>query len=265
MHANRNSLQGKKILVTGAGGHLGGAIAAHLHAIGAQLYLVDQKLSELDQVAHSLGENSGATVSLFEADFEKEDSRENFVGVLRDSTERLDGIVHNAAFVGTSELDGWVTGFSEQTLETWRRAIEINVTAPFQLTQLMVPLLKESRAASIVSVASIHGFLAPDWRLYEGVPMSNPAAYSVSKAGLIQLMRWLSTTLPPHVRANSVSPGGIERSQPSKFKARYEGRTPMGRMGKERDVVEAISFLLSDGALYITGQNIVVDGGYSSW
>jgi NAD(P)-dependent dehydrogenase (short-subunit alcohol dehydrogenase family) len=95
--------------------------------------------------------------------------------------------------------------------------------------------------------------------------MANPAAYAASKAALIQLTTWLATTLTPAIRCNSVSPGGLSRSQPSKFVARYEERTPMGRMGSENDIVGAIVYLLSDASSYVTGQNILVDGGYSSW
>ena len=137
------------------------------------------------------------------------------------------------------------------------------MTAPFHLTQLMLPLLEAASAPSIVTIGSVHGIVGPDWRLYESLAMSNPAAYAASKAALIQLTKWLATTLAPSIRCNSVSPGGLERSQPSKFVTRYQERTPLGRMGSENDIVGAIVYLLSDASSYVTGQILVVDGGYT--
>jgi len=259
------SLEGKKIAITGAAGHLGSALAAVVADAGAHLYLVDQDGAGLDAVAARLGARAQGSVDVFFADLEDEASRKAFVEALGSKTSRLDGLVHNAAFVGTSELEGWAVGFKDQSLETWRRALEVNVTAPFHLTQLLLPLLEAASAPSVVSIGSVHGIAGPDWRLYEGLEMANPAAYAASKAALIQLTTWLATTLAPAIRCNSVSPGGLSRSQPSKFVTRYEERTPMGRMGSENDIVGAVVYLLSDASSYVTGQNIVVDGGYSAW
>lgn len=259
------SLVGKKIAITGAAGHLGSALAMVVANAGADLYLVDQDAAGLDALATSLGARANGSVELFVADLEDEASREALVAALGSKTPRLDGLVHNAAFVGTSELTGWAVGFKDQSLETWRRALEVNVTAPFHLTQLTLPLLETARAPSVVSIASIHGIVGPDWGLYEGLAMANPAAYAASKAALIQLTKWLATTLAPSIRCNSVSPGGLERAQPEQFVARYQERTPMGRMGGESDIVGAIVYLLSDASSYVTGQNIVVDGGYGAW
>jgi NAD(P)-dependent dehydrogenase (short-subunit alcohol dehydrogenase family) len=93
--------------------------------------------------------------------------------------------------------------------------------------------------------------------------MGNPPAYGVAKAGLEQLTRWLATTLSPHVRVNAVAPGGLARNQPAEFVEKYEAKVPLRRMGTEDDVVKAILFLLSSDSSYITGQTLVVDGGYS--
>lgn len=259
------SLEGKKIAITGAAGHLGSALAAVVADAGADLYLVDRDVAGLDAVAAGFRDRTTGSIEVFVADLEDEGSRKAFVEALGSKTSRLDGLVHNAAFVGTSELEGWAVGFKDQSLETWRSALEVNVTAPFHLTQLLFPLLEAATAPSVVTIGSLHGIVGPDWRLYEGLEMANPAAYAASKAALIQLTTWLATSLAPHVRCNSVSPGGIARSQPSQFVTRYQERTPMGRMGTEHDIVGAIVYLLSDGSSYVTGQNIVVDGGYSSW
>jgi NAD(P)-dependent dehydrogenase (short-subunit alcohol dehydrogenase family) len=106
----------------------------------------------------------------------------------------------------------------------------------------------------------------PDNRLYEGMEgVGNAAAYAASKGGILQLSRWLATSLAPSVRVNAISPGGIERGQDPTFIDRYAARTPMGRMGTEDDLKGAIAFLSSDLSTYVTGQNIVVDGGWTAW
>jgi NAD(P)-dependent dehydrogenase (short-subunit alcohol dehydrogenase family) len=204
-------------------------------------------------------------VTFFSVDLEERQAREDFAKQLEGATPHLDGIVHNAAFVGTSAGEGWSTSFEQQTLGPWARSLEVNLTAPFHLTQLLMPLLKEAPSPSIVSIGSIYGILGPDWGLYEGLEMGNPAGYAASKGGMIQLTRWLATTLAPHIRANSVSPGGIERLQPKEFVDAYVAKTPLRRMASEDDLIGTVAFLLSDASAYITGQNIAVDGGFSTW
>jgi NAD(P)-dependent dehydrogenase (short-subunit alcohol dehydrogenase family) len=119
--------------------------------------------------------------------------------------------------------------------------------------------------ANIINIGSIYGELGPDWSLYEGTSMANPAAYSASKGGLIQLTRWLATTLAPNIRVNAISPGGIFRNQPDVFVKRYEGRTPLARMATENDFRGAVAYLASDMSSYVTGKNMMVDGGWGEW
>jgi len=95
--------------------------------------------------------------------------------------------------------------------------------------------------------------------------MGNPAAYSASKGGLIQLTRWLATTIAPDIRVNCISPGGVWRNQPDEFVKRYEAKTPLRRMATEEDLKGIIAYLASDLSTYVTGQNIVVDGGWTAW
>lgn len=95
--------------------------------------------------------------------------------------------------------------------------------------------------------------------------MSNPAAYSASKGGLIQFTRWLATTIAPDIRVNAISPGGIFRNQPEVFVKRYEAKTPLGRMATEDDFRGVVAFLASDMSRYVTGQNLVMDGGWGVW
>jgi NAD(P)-dependent dehydrogenase (short-subunit alcohol dehydrogenase family) len=184
---------------------------------------------------------------------------------LKSGRSELNILINNAAFVGTSDLQGWSEPFERQTVETWRRALEVNLTAIFDLSQGLTPLLKVAEGANIINIASIYGTYGPDWSLYKGTSMSNPAAYGAAKGGLIQFTRWLSTTIAPSVRVNAISPGGIYRNQPEQFVERYKAKTPLGRMATEDDFRGVVAYLASDLSRYVTGQNLSVDGGWGVW
>ena len=258
------SLQHRRAVVTGALGGLGRVISSTLAELGANLILVDKTSSKPHDFIQQLQESYGVYVDYFSCDLESEHDRKSCTETIL-TFNRLDILVNNAAFVGSTDLTGWSVPFQNQSLSTWRRAIEVNLTAPFHLCQALSPLLKESDCASIINVGSIYGEYAPDWSLYDGTSMSNPCAYSSSKAGLIQMTRWLSTTLAPNVRVNAISPGGIYRSQNPLFVERYNTRTPLNRMAVEDDFRGVVTFLAGDMSSYITGQNIYVDGGWGVW
>ena len=260
-----SSLKWRRALITGATGGLGKVMADTLAELGSDLVLVDRPGSDFENLCATLTERWGTRVEYRHCDLEFQDHRTELMGWLKNSSRGLNILINNAAFVGTSDIPGWGVPFEEQTIETWRRALEVNLTAIFDLCQGLIPMLEVAEGANIVNVASIYGMNGPDWKLYEGTSMSNPAAYAASKAGLIQLTRWLATTIAPNIRVNAISPGGVFRGQPEAFVRRYEAKTPLGRMATEDDFRGAIAYLVSDLAKYVTGQNLVVDGGWGVW
>ena len=207
----------------------------------------------------------GVQIEFFQVDFESQDSRTNAINTIASKYITLDILINNAAFVGTTDVSGWAVRFQEQSIETWRKAIEVNLTTPFQLVQGLLGNLHKSDQPVVINLGSIYGSLGPDWNLYEGTTMGNPAAYAASKGGLIQLSRWLATTLGPTVRVNSISPGGIDRNQNPTCVEKYISHTPLKKRATEREIVSTILFLVSSAGSYITGQDIKVDGGWSAW
>lgn len=257
------NLNGRLALITGAIGSLGSVMAETLAELGADIILVDRPGSDFKSLSNSLNTRWGVKVWSYHCDLENNKQRIKLLETIKNEHKTLNILVNNAAFVGTSDLKGWSTKFEDQTVETWRRAIEVNLTAPFHLCQGLAPILRESAGASIINIGSIYGQAAPHWRLYEDTDMSNPAAYGASKGGLIQLTRWLSSTLAPTIRVNAISPGGIFRDQPQIFVKRYEEKTPLARMATEEDFQGAIAYLASDLSKYMNGQVMTVDGGWS--
>ena len=257
-----SNLNGRRALITGATGSLGKVMADTLAELGADLILVDRPGSDFDSLSANLSNRWKVKVECQVCDLEQQEQRAGLMDWMKSVDQGLNILINNAAFVGTSELQGWAVPFEQQTVETWRRALEVNLTAIFDLCQGLTPLLKAAEGASIINIASIYGLYGPDWSLYEGTNMSNPAAYGASKGGLIQFTRWLATTIAPDIRVNAISPGGVFRNQPEAFVQRYNAKTPLGRMATKDDFRGVVAYLASDLSKYVTGQNIVVDGGW---
>ena len=255
------SLKGRTALVTGATGGIGRQMALTIAELGGDLVLTDRPGVDYGSLTAEINQIRNVQIDLIDCDLENEGDRKK----LCSQVGQLDILINNAAFVGESGLDGWVSDFESQTIETWRRALEVNLTAAFDLTKGFARKLRKSGRGSVVNVASIYGVNGPDYSLYTGTAMGNPAAYSVSKGGMIQMTRWLATTMAPDIRVNAISPGGVIRNQPDEFVQRYEQRTPLNRMATEKDFKGVTAFLVSDMSSYVTGQNLLVDGGWTSW
>lgn len=263
--ATLSSMQGRVALITGGAGHIGKAVAGGLAELGCTLFLLDRPGDALEMAVAQIAEQYSVAVYPLACDLESEDERRNVLQRVTSMTGRLDVLVHCAAFVGDSKLEGWVVPFPEQGLEAVRRCLEVNLTSAFHLSQLLVPLLTANGNGCILNVGSIYGVVGPDLRLYEGTKMGNPAAYAMSKGGLVQLTHWMATVLAPDVRVNAISLGGVFRNQPEAFVERYVSRTPMGRMATEEDFIGAVAFFCSDLSAYVTGQNLMIDGGWTAW
>jgi NAD(P)-dependent dehydrogenase (short-subunit alcohol dehydrogenase family) len=258
-------LRGRTALVTGGAGHIGAAISDALAELGATITIVDIDDERAETTASTIAARRGVSTLALAVDLEDEDAVRAIPGAVVERFGALNIIVNCAALVGTSALPGWAVPLREQSVASWRRALEVNLTAPFILIQSAAGFLAAGGHGSIVNVLSIYGLVGPDERLYAGTQMGNPAAYGSSKAGLLQLTRHFATTLGPAVRCNAITPGGVSRGQAPEFQERYIARVPLARMAVEEDFKCAVTFLAGDGSAYVTGQNIVVDGGWTAW
>jgi NAD(P)-dependent dehydrogenase (short-subunit alcohol dehydrogenase family) len=255
-------LDGRVAIVTGGAGHLGLAFGEVLVELGAKVVVVDREQQSCEARAKQLGADRALGVA---ADLSQPSAAAAVVDAASKHFGRIDVLVNNAAFTGATNLGGWAVPFPQQSFEAFDAALRVNLSACFQLAHAARPLLEASGHGTIVNVGSIYGVVGPDMALYAGTPMGNPAGYAASKGGLIQLTKYLATVLAPKVRVNALSPGGIERGQPAQFQERYVARTPLQRMGHEEDFKGALAFLASDLSAYVTGQNLMVDGGWTAW
>lgn len=244
------NLKGRKAVIVGGAGHIGQAASETLKELGATVAVLD--LEPKDELS-------------FSCDLKDEAATRKCFRQVVTKLGGLDILVHCAAYVGTTKAPGWVVPFEQQTVEAWNQAMSINLTSSFVLAQEAKEALEKSGHGSIILFSSIAGMLGPDNRLYEGTTMQSPAGYNASKGGLLQLTRYLATIFAPKIRVNSISPGGVWRNQPEAFHERYKQRTPLGRMATEEDLKGAMAYLTSDLSAYVTGHNLVVDGGWGTW
>lgn len=259
--ADLSRLDGRAALVVGGAGHVGLMASQTLAELGARVALLDKNASACRRRAAELPGDAVAVP----CDLSDEAATRRAV---RQSARRLGGLdilVHAAAFVGTTKMAGWAETFPRQSSKAFDAALRVNLTSAFTLVQEAAPLLARSGKGSVILFSSIYGLVGPDMRLYAGTKMANPAGYAASKGGLAQLARHLAAVLAPRVRVNAVSPGGIERGQPKSFQARYKARTPLARLAVEEDLKGAVAYLAGDLSAYVTGHDLVVDGGWTAW
>lgn len=276
-------LSGRRVLVTGGAGHIGLAAGEACVELGASVAVLDldadacrERARVLSQVrlrrAVMVPDERGGSHDVAEAcvlpmtcDLRDAAQSRRAVRQVIDQWGGLEVIIHCAGYVGVTQRPGWSVPFAEQTVAAWDEAMRVNLTSAFVLVQEAQAALEVSGHGSVIFFSSIYGMVGPDLRLYAGTNMQHAAAYDASKGGLLMLMRYLATTLAPKVRVNAISPGGVWRGQAEAFRERYVERTPQARMATEEDLKGAMAYLASDLSAYVTGQNLVVDGGWTAW
>jgi NAD(P)-dependent dehydrogenase (short-subunit alcohol dehydrogenase family) len=261
------ALDGKVCVVTGALGLIGRELARSLAEAGGRVVLTDLDHGACVDRAHALG---GDTLG-HGADITRRDSLASLLAAVLDRFGRIDALVNNAAiddkFGASAAHDSM---FEHYDIERWRRILDANVTGTFLCCQVLGGAMAARRGGSIINVASTYGIVAPDQSLYrtpEGEQrFFKGAAYPTSKAAVLGFTRYLAAYWGrAGVRVNALSPGGVENGQAEHFVAAYRARTPLGRMATPRDYAGATVFLASDASSYMTGANLVVDGGFTVW
>ncbi|MEO0015573.1 MAG: hypothetical protein RL589_54 [Actinomycetota bacterium] len=244
-----------KVIVTGASGILGRVLVQLLNENGYFVIGLDQITSIYQNVHYQH----------FEIDLTSPDEISRFCKTL--GVTPIYGLVNNAAV----KPEGFFSSSENYSTETWNKVLDVNLTAPFLLSRNLFPNLKISTSSVIVNISSIYGLRAPIKQIYDGAnypamggKISTPISYSVTKSAILGLTRHLSSEWGDFgIRVNSVTPGGIFSGQNDVFVKKYSSYTSLGRMATELDIGKAILFLLSDGAEYISGHNLIVDGGWT--
>ncbi len=255
---DRFSLAGKIALVTaGAGPQFGSSISEGLAEAGATVITASRSLERNREFAEKL-RAQGYDAHGMQFDLGDADSTQRLHDDLISRFGRLDVLVNSAL-----QREGHVGDLPHQTPEVWRKAGEGDLGGLFHICQLFIPDMVEQRGGSIINISSIYGVVSNDPTLYEGTDMIQPPTYNFVKAGMINFTRYLACYYGKQgVRANCLSPGGYFNNQPQPFLENYTKRVPIGRMLENDDIKGAAVFLASDASSYITGANLMVDGGW---
>lgn len=265
---NKNifSLKNKRVLVIGGTGYLGQYFVDGFLAHDANVVLIDLPERAPEKKATAFSNLYKGECVGYSGDITDPNSITKCAQSIKDDFSGIDVLINS------TQANDSIRNFETSTIKDWHQTTKVNSDGTFLSTQIFGNLILDNPSGgSIILVSSIYGIVGPDNRIYEGSsvegePMGTAAAYSFTKAGIIGFTKYLATYwAQKNIRVNSITPGGIEAEQSSIFKNNYNKRVPMGRMGTPEDVVGAAIFLASDASSYMTGQNLVIDGGFTVW
>jgi len=264
-------LTGRVALVTGGAGFLGQQFSEALAEAGASVVVADINQESARDYAGLL-RDSGASALGIAVDITDPESVQYLMSETVKEFNRLDILVNSAAMDPKFEGDSTrkhVTSFEDFPLQSWKEALDVNLTGMFLTCQAGARIMKDNGKGSIINICSTYGISGPDQRLYEslGEPrLYKPVYYTVSKAGVLGLTKYIATYYEgTEIRCNALTPGGVERDHDQAFKDAYASRTVLGRMAHPYEMKGAVVFLASEASSYMTGTNLIVDGGWTAW
>lgn len=268
-------LNGKVAWVTGAGSGIGEAAALALAAEGALVVLTGRGAEPLESVARRISA-SGGRAEVQTGDMMDSARVYAIAAHIERAHGRIDILINNAALTvkgGGAHARDYFAAFEDYPLDLWERALQVNLTGTFLCCQAVGRQMVKQQRGVILNIASDVGTISPDHRIYHGVtsphtgePFNTPAAYATTKAGVINLTRYLATYWAhAGIRVNALSPGGVFADHDPIFVRNLTERIPLGRMAAADEYQGAVLFLVSDASSYMTGANLVVDGGRTAW
>lgn len=263
-------LHDRVAVITGGAGLLGSEFCLTLAEAGASVVVADPNQTSLDQIVKTLHQNGFDSFGV-DVDVSKAELVNQMIQQTMDTYNRLDILVNSAALDPKfdPQHSGYTNSFEDYPLEGWNQALAVNLTGMFLCCQAAVKQMLAQGKGVIVNLCSIYGITAPDQRLYhrEGQPPQyKPVYYPVTKAGVLGLTSYLAAYYAgKNIRVNALSPGGVYNKHDDEFVRAYSARTVLGRMADKGDMNGALLFLASDASAYMTGANLVIDGGWSTW
>lgn len=239
---NLFDIKDKVVVITGGSGFLGQYYVKTLSGFGATVVNFD------------INERHGVDIT-------DEKSVEKAVLEVVKKYKRIDVLINNAAL----RTENFYDDFEDFPYEEWEKILKVNLSAMFLVTQKMAPIMKKQKSGSIINLSSIYGITGPDFKIYGKTKMTTPAVYSASKAGVLGLTRYLASYLGKYnIRVNTLTPGGVFNNQDREFVNNYSQKTLLGRMAMPHDLTGALVFLASEASCYMTGQNLIIDGGWTT-
>lgn len=270
-------LSGRVAIVTGACGLLGIEHCDVLAEAGANVVLADIRLESCQNMSQNIASRRKVKALLVEVDVSIKESVTRMVKRVLDEFGRIDILINNAALtvkVGSEQIKDYFAPFEDYPLEIWEKALNVNLTGTFLCCQAVGKQMVKQKRGVIINICSTYGVVAPDHRIYANArspydptnTFNTPASYSATKGAILALTRYLATYWAgKNIRVNALTPGGVFDQHDEEFVKSYSYRTPIGRMADKKEYHGAILFLASDASSYMTGANLIVDGGWTAW
>jgi|SaaInlV_150m_DNA_5_1039734.scaffolds.fasta_scaffold01081_7 NAD(P)-dependent dehydrogenase (short-subunit alcohol dehydrogenase family) len=259
-----NNLSEKVVFLTGAAGLLGTQYATALSSVGANVVLADINYNKCKKIEKELKEKNNVSPFSIKMDISNKKSIDNAIAKVMKKFSKIDVLVNNAVFPETQKERS--IQFEKFPLELWNKIFAVNVTGVFLCNQKIGSIMVKQKKGSIINISSMYGIVAADQRIYGNSGLNSTAAYAVTKSSLFNFTRYLASYWRnTGVRINTLTLGGVENNQDPKFIQKYSEKTMIGRMAKKNEFTGALIFLASDASSYMTGSNMVVDGGWTAW
>ena len=261
------NVKDKVTIITGALGLLGSTYTEGFSQEGANVVIVDLNGDLCTEKAEEIARKYNTEPLGIGCDITDKEEVERMTRQVISKYSHIDVLINNA----TSQPEHFFTPFEEYSVEDWDKVMGVNVTGMFLCSQKVTKEMKRGGKGSIINMASIYGVVAPDQRIYQGAvyhdrQINTPLVYSTSKGAVISLTRYLASYLAKSgIRVNAVTPGGVYSGQNENFVRNYGERCPLGGMAKPEEIFHAVYFLASDASSYMTGHNLIVDGGWTAW
>lgn len=264
-------LKEKLIVVAGGAGQIGFSMSIILADAGAKVIVADLDIEMAENKINEIEEDEiKKRLIPIKLDVSKKEEIGTFFQTINERYGALYGLVNCFHFKGNSrKLDttsNFFADFENYPLEAWEQVHDINLKGSFLMSQKAVPFMKLNGGGVIVNISSTYGNVSPNKSIYGESGINSPVAYATSKAAIINLTRYLATHLAEYnIRANVLSPGGVFNNQSEEFLTNYTNLTPLKRMANAEDYQGAILYMMSDASKYMTGTNLIVDGGWTAW
>lgn len=269
-------MKGKVAVITGGTGLLGMEYAKILASAGANIVLVDLDKDKCEKNAKILEKEFKNKILGVKTDISSQKEVKSMVAKVEKEFGKIDVLVNNAAFNCPADSKGSnFVSFEDYPLELWKKSIDVNLTGMFICSQEVIRLMiKKKIKGSIINVSSTYGLVGPDQRIYHSIKhpkdsskkFVKPVDYSTTKSGVLNFTRYLAAAYGKNgIRVNTLTPGGVLDNQDEDFVEGYSNKTVLGKMAEKTDYNGAVLFLASDASKYMTGSNLVVDGGWTCW
>lgn len=259
-------MNGKVVVITGATGRLGRYYADILSELGAHTVLFDLDQKACEDYAGELAKKHGTKPFGMALDISKKKSVFAAIDEVIKRYDRIDVLINNAAAQQLTVFEGKLHEFEEFPLEVWQSNLDVNLTGAFLCCQAVGKQMVKQNSGVILNIGSVYGVVGCDQRIYGSSGINSSIAYATTKSGILNFTRYLASYWQgKNIRVNCLSPGGVANNQAGEFLENYEYRTMLKRMANLDDLGSAVLYLVSDASRWVTGFNMVVDGGWTAW